>query len=149
MTTTIEHPTLVWDTYEIIKTQVEFLQDEEGLDENVAFNQACGDSNFMSFEWECLLDSLTELLQKINPNNQPWRAEVSNFGWQERNGFGTFDADNGKDFLRNILPKTDCSFKIYIDEKEGKISINNTHHDSPTWKEWYHVTVNDESKKVT
>ncbi|MBU2571578.1 MAG: hypothetical protein KJ725_16440 [Gammaproteobacteria bacterium] len=48
-----------------------------------------------------------------------------------------FEADDGKTFLANILPKTDCTFKVFLEQ--NIIRIQNFHHDSPTGNEWYTV----------
>jgi hypothetical protein len=40
-----------------------------------------------------------------------------------------------------ILPKTDCSFKVYFDKAKEEIAIDNAHHDKPCGGEWYIITV--------
>jgi len=87
------------------------------------------------FEWDDLLDFLTEKMLKKNPDGN-WHAEVKGFGWQKLDGYTDFNAKTGRDFLDRILPDTDCTFKIYNDGKG--FSINNFHHDSPTG-EWYYI----------
>ena len=93
-----------------------------------------------SFEWECMCDELTEMMQKINPNGQ-WHCTVENFGWQARNGYKNFNATKGQSLLSNILPRTDCHFRIFVEGKGfGRyFKIQNFHHDSPTGNEWYKV----------
>jgi hypothetical protein len=92
------------------------------------------------FEWECLCDNLTELMQKINPKGQ-WHCNVQNFGWMARNGFKNLVATKGSQLLSGILPNTDCHFRIFVMGKGfGRyLKIQNFHHDSPTGNEWYEV----------
>lgn len=92
------------------------------------------------FEWECLCDSLTELMEKINPKGQ-WHCNVHNAGWMARNGYKNFKTTKGLELLQAILPKADCHFRIFVEGKGfGRyIKIQNFHHDSPTGNEWYEV----------
>lgn len=143
MTTTHNKPEpvlfLEWDTFAITQHQAAYLVETgDAADEDEGFNLACMDSDLFQFEWDCLLDNLTEQLNTMNPNGF-WSGEVTNFGWNKRQGFTEFQADNGRDFLANILPKTDCTFRIYI-EDERVLKIQNFHHDSPTGNEWYTLT---------
>ena len=92
------------------------------------------------FEWECLCDELTEVMQKINKGGK-WFCTVENFGWQSRNGYLTFEATKGQNLLSRILPNTDCHFRIFVEGKGfGRyLKIQNFHHDSPVGNEWYTV----------
>lgn len=49
-----------------------------------------------------------------------------------------FDASNGQDLLRNILPNTDNEFSIFQLKKDG-FAINNKHHDNQEGDEWYYI----------
>lgn len=103
------------------------------------------------FEWECMVDNLTELIKEFSGY---WHAEVSNFGWQARTGQQDFTAEDGRDFLRKLLPDCECHFKIYRDKRLGSsedwadgvardttgLTIQNFHHDSPMGGEWYYLT---------
>ncbi len=140
MNTEKERPYLVWDTCDIATEQAKYLQaehPEEYPDEETAFGAALEDTDIYEWQWEHLTDSLSELMREINPNGLDWTAGVENFGWRKRNGKATFQAETGLEFLRAILPDTDCTFKIY--KRDGEIAINNAHHDSPCWAEWYHI----------
>lgn len=86
--------------------------------------------------WEEFCDELTTLISKNTHGG--WKAEVKNFGWQSLNGHQTFNAVNGKKFLMELLPHCECYFKIYRYGRNG-FAINNAHHDSPTWNEWYYI----------
>lgn len=132
----MSEPFLIWDTYKITKNQADYLVKEEGIPEKKAFDMACEDCDLLTLEWDNLTECLTEKIQEINPNGS-WRAKVENFGWRSQNGEKTFFADNGKDFLIQILPRTDCTFKIFVEG--NNISIQNFHHDSPVGNEWYFV----------
>ncbi len=89
------------------------------------------------FEWEDLTSDLTHYMKKVNPKTG-WKAVVTCFGWRGVDGYKYFHADNGSQLLSNILPNTDCHFKVF---KSGrKIQIQNFHHDSPVGKEWYTIT---------
>lgn len=93
-----------------------------------------------SFEWECFCDTLTEMMQKINPKGQ-WHCTVQNFGWRSLNGFKNLVATRGDQMLSGILPRTECRFRIFVEGKGfGRyFKIQNFHHDSPTGNEWYEV----------
>lgn len=133
-----EQPYLSWDTCDIAQGQAEFLREENPeLSEDEAFAQACGDSEVYDMEWESLCDCLTELMNRINPDGSEWRVDVRDFGWQKQNGHKVFSADDGQNFLWAILPRTECTFKIY--DRQDHIAIDNAHHDSPMGGEWYYI----------
>jgi hypothetical protein len=102
------------------------------------FNET--DDGADEFEWDCLCDELTEVMQKINKGGK-WFCTVENFGWQSRSGYKTFVAEKGLNLLSQILPSTDCHFRIFMEGKGfGRyFKIQNFHHDSPTGAEWYVV----------
>jgi len=144
---TTEAPYSSWIELDITEAQAEFLQEQaeeedEELSEDKAFEQAASDVEHFEMRWDDLLDDLTELIREINPRGD-WKAEVQNFGWQHLNGEKTFEASTGQKLLREILPQTDCQFKVYrrTDKRTGReyIAINNCHHDSPYWQEWYYI----------
>jgi hypothetical protein len=90
--------------------------------------------------WIEFTDDLTPLLCKIAKSTK-WYCEVQNFGWMKRNGYKSFVASTGAKFLHQILPQTECNFKIFV-EGTGfgrKIKIQNWHHDSNDGSEWYIV----------
>lgn len=90
------------------------------------------------FEWECLCDNLTEFINEIDAHF--WHAEVKNFGWDSRNGYKDFTAYTGRELLGQVLPRTECSFKIWVDVPNKTIKIDNAHHDKPTGGEIYTIT---------
>lgn len=130
-------PFLIWDTCDIAMAQAKYLVEIGETDnEEKAFDQACQDTDLLSFEWDYLTESLTETLNALNPSGN-WMAKVTGFGWRKQDGYKEIQADNGSDFLKSIFPETDCSFKLFQDEKG--IKIQNFHHDSPTGNEWYDI----------
>ncbi len=135
---TLPAPFLVWDTCEIAVDQAKYLvENGEAADEDEGFAMACNDSDLYTLEWEWLTESLTETLNEINPDGY-WHAEVANFGWRSQSGYSDFKADNGNQFLANILPKTDCTFRVFLDA-DNTLRIQNSHHDAPTGNEWYTI----------
>jgi len=128
-------PYLTWDTFQIIQRQADYLF-ECGYfkDETQAFVSASQDADLLEFEWENLLEVLTDKLQELNPGGY-WVGEVKQFGWRKENGVKQFNADDGKIFLQEILPQTECSFRLFC--LKDQILIQNFHHDSPTGDEWY------------
>jgi hypothetical protein len=131
-------PFLVWDTFEIAKHQALFLVETgEAADEDDGFTRACADSDLYTFEWEDLTGCLTEALNEINPDGY-WHAEVANFGWRNQIGYSDFKATDGRTFLSNILPDTDCTFNVFFDADQT-VRLQNYHHDAPTGNEWYTI----------
>lgn len=133
-----------WDTSEIFRNELEFRQNERKselesgeISQEQLENSVYNDSDLISIEWDSLTEYLTETISRKNPDGY-WKAVVNNFGWRKLNGHKFFRAENGTLMLREILPKTDCTFHIF---NYGKgIAIQNYHHDSPTGNEWYYIT---------
>lgn len=96
------------------------------------------DADHWDSEWEFLIDSLREILDRKNFRNCKWRIEGSNMGWMRRSGYkyidcaskGRISSSDAREFLREILPNTDCRFRIY--EQGRSLRIMNYHHDAPT-----------------
>ncbi len=99
------------------------------------------DSDFFAWEYECMVDRLTKLMEAVNPNSNLWKARVHNFGWRNQDGTAEVNANNGLEFLRKLLPACDCTYYIHLYEEDGRvgIAIQNSHHDSPTGNEWYYI----------
>lgn len=131
-------PNLRWDTADLWAAQRKYLIEEEGHTEA----EAAALLHHESFEddWENLLDCLTWFMEQLDiVGSRAWRAEVSNFGWRNQSGYKDFNADNGRELLRKVLPDTDCTFNIWFDTVDWCIRIQNSHHDSPTGNERYEV----------
>jgi len=146
---------LEWDTFKIATNEVAHrLENKEDFgyedltDEQIERKvfEACDD--LYTWEWEYLCEALTELMKKISYRNYYdhyyWYAEVVNFGWRSQSGQKYFKAETGEELLREILPKTNCTFRIY--RESNRLSIQNFHHDSPVGKEWYHVRAMDKAE---
>ena len=132
---------LRWDEYEIWAGQVAYLQKEEGLSEADAQTRASQDADLYSMEWDYLTNTLTEILKNLNPDSASWYAEVTSFGWRGLDGYSYFTAETGAGFLRQVLPDTECTFTIFADGPG--LAIQNSHHDSPMGREWYHIYPDD------
>jgi hypothetical protein len=85
------------------------------------------------FEYDDICDIITRYIKFPE-----WYCEVRGFGWMGRNGHKVFKSATGRSMLREVLPNTECSFKIYRYGRNG-FAINNAHHDKPTGGEWYYI----------
>lgn len=85
--------------------------------------------------WDDLLAALDGLMKRFGTTN--WQAQGKNMGWQNRSGEKTFEAADAKEFLDQILPKTDVTIELY-DDKDS-IGLRVSHHDAPTG-ETYTIT---------
>lgn len=95
-----------------------------------------GDSFFFETAHEETCEAIDVLMKRKSMTGY-WYAEVKNFGWMSTEGHKAFEAATGKKLLEEILPDTDCHFKVY---RYGTgFAINNAHHDSSMWKEWYYI----------
>jgi hypothetical protein len=131
---------LSWNELDIIKAQMQYLREigeRRELDDDDLFDYVATDGDLFRWEWESLCGYLTELIEKRNPNGE-WSAEVSGLGWRGLSGQMNFQVSTGEDLLQIILPKTDCTFRIY-DDGEGGLVIQNFHHDAPTGREMYYI----------
>lgn len=87
------------------------------------------------WEWEGMMNDITELMQPFETDQ--WMVKVENFGWRKVSGTLYTEAEDAQTLLRAILPNTENWFKVY--DRGDHISLNNCHHDSPCWVEWYHI----------
>jgi hypothetical protein len=92
------------------------------------------------YDYMFMCDDLDEIMKNINPTGQ-WHVTVENAGWQARSGWMNVKATNSRKLLESILPRTECTFKVYLCGKGfGRyLKIQNFHHDSPVGNEWYTV----------
>jgi len=132
---------LSWDTCDITEAAIanliaEAKADGEEMSDEHAHELVWSDSDSLDFEWEYVTDWLSEIMGKKN-KGECWKANVTGFGWLNQSGVKFFRAKNGRDFLREILPDTDCTFHIH---NFGRgLAIQNFHHDSPCGNEWYYI----------
>lgn len=133
---TMNAAALTWDTCLITKDHADFLrQQDSSLTDEEAFRRACEDGDLLQYEFDALSDALTDLMTKHETTS--WVATVENFGWRALSGRKAFVARDGRELLRQVLPNTDCTFKVF--EEGDHLAIQNWHHDSPTGKEWYRI----------
>lgn len=105
----------------------------------------CSDADGNAFEWECLLDEITDWMKEITPPQAYygyWQGYVRDFGWLHQNGEKQFKAEDGQHFLWAILPDTDCHFKVFkCEDATGRqgLAIQNWHHDTGPGGEWYYI----------
>jgi len=133
---------LEWDEGQIIEDRVNDMLsnwrdyfDEEPAEELVREN-VYNDTFLLEDEYDCLIMNLTEIIQRKNPKGY-WRAAMENFGWRGTDGHNYLQAVDGTELLQGILPKTDCTFRIF---NFGRgLAVQNFHHDSPVGKEWYYL----------
>ena len=96
--------------------------------------------------YQDMCEELGKLMVEINDGNS-WIARVENFGWRKTNGHKLFKATRPDTLLREILPETDNTFKIFKRRQKYKkckdsiqeIVIQNWHHDSSTGEEKYYI----------
>ena len=134
---------LEWNTCKILDREVKELLKNLDCDfknEDDARKSFIEDSWYWTEQWNFLCEELTEIMQTITAKNKytdKWITTVQGFGWKNIDGEKTFNAENGKELLQAILPKTDCTFQIF--KERNKLKIRNWHHDSPTGNEYYYI----------
>jgi len=115
-------------------------EDNPEMTEDEAFEEAMMDQDAHEWAWQDFCEDLTNLLYEVNPDRLPWAATVEGFGWRSQSGsLDPFSTMNGQELLWKILPNTECAFKVYHDEDENCIRIDNAHHDKPMGGEWYTI----------
>jgi hypothetical protein len=80
-------------------------------------------------EFDFVIDAISVAMNKINPHSNLWYCLGYNLGWQHKDGvMPDFQADNARNLLSKILPKTECTFKVI--KVRNKLIITNSHHDA-------------------
>jgi hypothetical protein len=97
---------------------------------------SCSDDD----DWTSVCETLTEAMG----SESLWYAEVRNFGWNNRSGYKFIEAHSGAALLRELLPDTLNSFKVYK-RPGGGFYVNNAHHDKLTGGEIYTIVPNTPS----
>ena len=102
-------------------------------------NAIYDDYDLPQWHWDEVVEYLSELMSEKQKKYDGvyWKATVKNFGWRNSDGYKYFKAEDGEEFLREILPICDCTFHIF-NWKNG-FCIRNWHHDSPMGNEYYYV----------
>ena len=132
-----------WDENKVIEEEIKFQLEEskqeieagETTEESIR-NGIYADSYIVEVNFNSFIEDLTAIMNKKCKTNY-WKAEVNNFGWRRSNGNKVFQAEGAKELMNNMLPNTQCTFKIY--NYGNGLAIQNFHHDSPTGKEWYYI----------
>jgi hypothetical protein len=138
-----------WDACQLIQDEAKILfedrnqaiadgriQEDEAKTEDECFDLISEDPDFLRWHWEDMCEVMSERLG----DTTDWFAIVENFGWRALNGHKFFSIPE-RDFskmLGEVLPKCDCTFKIFKEGKKG-IRIQNWHHDSCTGQEMYYI----------
>lgn len=132
-----------WDECAIAAERVAILkEDDPSLSDDEGFRHALIDQDVFAMEWDWMLEDLGAALRDLGPGDR-YRAEGRNTGWRQRAGRKNFRAASAAEFLRAILPSTDCTFVI---EREGQaLHIANYHHDAPTGA-FYTITANPDEE---
>lgn len=121
---------LKYDELEIIEADVTYNRESgewnDKTDEEL-FNMACQDNNIFYNEWEYIKDTLTDHLSN---KSGYFLAYSKSMGRDNRSGYKYFYADNGKDFLDEILP--DCDLTMELKSYYNGYKIRVSHHDRPT-----------------
>ena len=145
-------PVIVWDTCQLAQDHAKYLaefwdEDHEGEecpDEDRLFQMACGDQFLYDDAWEYMVEHLTEAMVEVagSEDDMVWLIQGTNLGWMNRSGTKASFAETGAKLLGDILPKTDCTFRIFKVKHGGgeQLRIQNWHHDSPVGREWYYIT---------
>lgn len=139
---------LNWNTSEVQRHEINYQMEERSdeiesgaITKEEIKNSVYENELIYESEWDYLTESLSELMKNKNKKSSGvyWKAKVENFGWNNRNGEKVFKADNGEQLLLQILPNTECIFKVHNYGSYG-FAIQNHHHDSVTGNEWYYIT---------
>jgi len=138
-----KRPYLSWNVAEIAEYRFKDIRANKNefpwaveLTDDQLYDNIYGDSDYFDAEFEWLTEALTEKMAEMN-KGEYWLASVENFGWRHLSGGKNFKASTGGELLNAVLPRTECSFKIYVTKKG--ITINNAHHDAPTGGEMYYI----------
>jgi hypothetical protein len=138
-----------WDTCDILDWEKKYRMEEDDdtknrlasgeLTEDDIDREIYNDPFVWDQAFEDLTSCLTEEIKKISPSGY-FKASVTNFGWRNLDGKTVFYAKDGKEFLNHILPRCDCTYKIFKVKHGKALAISNSHHDQPIpYKEWYVV----------
>jgi len=122
------------------KSNKEFLEKVEAAGlmdklKKLAEKDAGEDSDIYRFAWENLTDEITTWMKTQGTDR--WVGGVTGFGWRKQEGGKEFRASKGEELLREVLPKTQNRFEVYLEKDQ--IRIENWHHDAPTGGEWYTI----------
>jgi hypothetical protein len=124
-----DRPTGSYDSYDIWEGQVKYLMEEEKMSEEEAQKSASNDEFIYQDSWECLKESLWEVLEKLSPDGN-FIADGRDMGWRGLSGNKAFYAEDVDSFIQEMFPK--CDFSIWFWDYEDQIQFRVSHHDAPT-----------------
>jgi hypothetical protein len=84
-------------------------------------------------EHDNLMEALTGVIEDMGITE--WLVQGRQMGWMKRSGYKQFSAKTGPELLKAVLPKTDCTFKIYIHDRH--LTMRVSHHDAPTGESYW------------
>jgi len=132
-----------WDTYEIMKGEVEYRLEnwedfgyDEKPDEDDIWQEIQMDGALFDFCYESELANLTDVVRRLCPDGR-WHAEGRNMGWQHRSAESDFeDITDGKALISKCLGNGG-DYHWWVWEDGDGLKVRVTHHDAPMG-EWYY-----------
>ena len=132
-----------WDTYEIMKNEVEYRLDnwedsgyDEKPDEDEVWKNLEMDGSLFEMWYEDEMTNLTAIVNKKCPDGR-WRARGTNMGWQHRSGENEFDdIHSGEDFIKKCLGNGG-DYHWWVWEDGDGLKVRVTHHDAPLGEYYY------------
>lgn len=124
-----EKPWLRWCECEVLDEHAKWLMNEEKLSAEEAEKKTREPhyaSDVLEVEWHDLTDALSEWIDEMGVHH--FYATGEKLGWRSAKGQKYFRATDGAELLRNVLPKTDCTFSVF--KEPTGLRIVNSHHDA-------------------
>ena len=130
---------LSWDTSEIIDSALQdrkenwqdhYGDEDECPSEDRILKDIYGDHDLFTWEWECTMDNLTGILTEREPGGE-WSASANGMGWQARDATKDFHASTGKEFVKQVMPRCECTWKMFSYGDDG-MAMQIFSHDNPT-----------------
>lgn len=100
---------------------------------------------YVQDEYDNVVSCLTEVLAEVGITE--WLAQGRDMGWQRRRGYKQFSARTGRELLDAVLPRTECTFRIYIHERH--LAMRVAHHDAPTGESYWLTARPDDEHGTT
>lgn len=126
-----------WDDTEVIDEELNIRRGDEvyeGQSDEEITEDIYIDAEFWERVAEDKQDELTQIMDKKR-NTGYWKANGTNMGWTHADGFKYFKADTGKELLDAVLPKTDCTVRVYRQPRGFEMIVS--HHDAPTGERYF------------
>jgi len=81
------------------------------------------------YESEC--NRLTEMLDRVNPNNNEYHFTGQRVGWRNRNSTTSTTVTSGQDLVKKLAPGGSFNLDANLDSNHDAIHVSLSHHDSP------------------